>query len=264
MSPLWRDRLIVGLAPQRLTAIRLGMGLHPRPIRQCEVNLKADDSIMSWRPGLAAFQELIRDAQWQTASVEFVLSSHFVRYAVIPGDPNTQTDEERAALGAVVFRKTFGTLCHDWIITLSETRKGLSTLGAAIPSRLFEDLRACVGKGCRIHSIHPDLMEAFNRVGEDLNGSPVIFALVEFRRATIGHVADGAWKSIVSRLTPASDVNAFAHVLEEEAAICPFPENATLWIRDLTGTVVIPTEMVERVRPVPAPWPGHPAAAFLA
>lgn len=263
MSPLWRDRLIVGLAPERLTAVRLGKGLHPRPIRQCEVRLDAD-STTPWRPGLAAFQDLVRDPQWQTASVDFVLSSHFVRYAVIPGDPNAQTADERAALGAIVFRKTFGNLCQDWRITLSETPKGLSTLGAATPSGLLEDLRASVGKGCRIHSVRPDLMEAFNRIGERLKDSPATFALVESGRATIAHVADGAWKSIISRLTPTDDANAFAHILEEEVALCPFPENAALWIRDLTGIAAIPAELAGRVRPVPAPWPGHPAAAFLA
>ncbi|MCX7180944.1 MAG: hypothetical protein NTX56_19980 [Proteobacteria bacterium] len=263
MSPLWRDRLIVGLAPERLTAVRLGKGLHPRPIRQCEVRLEAD-STTPWRPGVTAFQDLVRDTQWQTAGIEFVLSSHFVRYAVIPGDPNAQTANERTALGAIVFRKTFGNLCQDWSITLSETPKGLSTLGAAIPSGLLEDLLASVGKHCRIHSIRPDLMEAFNRFGESLKDRPAIFALVEPGRATIAQVADGAWKSITSRLTPTDDANAFAHVLEEEAALCPFPENAALWIRDLTGTAVISAEMAGRIRPVPAPWPGHPAAAFLA
>ncbi|MCX7146505.1 MAG: hypothetical protein NT042_09950 [Sulfuritalea sp.] len=187
-----------------------------------------------------------------------------MRYAVIPGDPDAQSADERAALGGIVFRKTFGNLCQDWRITLCETRKGLSSLGAAIPSGLLEDLRASVGKHFRIHSIRPDFMEAFNRVGPSLKDSPAIFALVEFGRVTIAHVADGAWKSIISRLTPANDANAFAHVLEEEAALCPFPEDAALWIRDLTGTAAIPADMAGRVRPVPAPWPGHPAAAFLA
>ena len=263
MSPLWRDRLIVGLAPDRLTAVRLGRGLRPRPIRQCEVRLDAD-STTPWRPCLAAFHDLVRDAKWQTASIDFVLSSHFVRYAVIPGDPHAQTADERAALGVIVFRKTFGSLCKNWRITLSESPKGLSTLAAAIPSGLLEDLRASVGKGSRIHSIRPDLMETFNRVGASLKDSLAIFALVESGRVTIAHVADGAWKSSTSRLVPLDDANAFAHVLEEEAALCPFPENAAIWIRDLTGTTAIPADMTGRVRPVPVLWPGHPAAAFLA
>jgi len=263
VSPLWRDRLIVGLAPQRLTAIRIGRGLRPRPIRHYEVRLDAD-STTPWRPGLAAFQELVRDAQWQTPGVDFVLSSDFVRYAVIPGDPNVQSEEERVALGALVFRKTFGTLCQDWRITLSEARKGASTLGAAIPSALIEDLRSGIGKQCRIRSIRPDLMEAFNRIGEGLKNGPAIFALVESGRVTIGKVADGAWTSIVSRLTPTDDADALAAVLEEGAALCPFPANAPLWIRDLTGAAVVPAGMSGRVRVVPARWPDHPAATFLA
>lgn len=259
MSPLWRDRLIVGLSPQRLTAVRLGRGLYPRPIRQCEVSLEIDDSGTSWRPGLTAFQELIRDAQWQATSVDFVLSSHFVRYAVIPNDPNAQTQDERAALGVIVFRKAFGTLCHNWTITLGETQKGVSTLGAAIPEPLIEGLRASVGKYARTRSIRPDLMDAFNRVVKNVGSNPAIFLLVEPGRVTLGRIADDAWTSIVSRATPIDDTQACARFLAEEAELCPFAENAVLWIRDLTGSSVLPAELSQRVRTVPAPWPSYSA-----
>ena len=262
MSPLWRDRLIVGLGPERLTAVRLGKGLRPRPIRQCDLRLDAD-STTPWRPGLTTLRDLVGDAQWQTAGVDVVLSSHFVRYAVIPGDPNAQTDDERASLGAIVFRKTFGNLCQDWHITLSDSRKGASALGAATPSGLLEDLRSGLGRQGRVHSIRPDLMEAFNRIAESVKRNPAILALIEPGRATIAQIADGAWASIMSRLTPADDANAFARVLDEEAALCPFPADAPLWIRDLTGGAVVPASLSGRVRTVPAPWPGHPAA-FLA
>lgn len=259
MSPLWRDRLIVGLAPHRLTAVRLGRGLQPHVVRQCEVRLDAEDSATPWRPGLAAFHELVRDAQWQTASVDVVLSSHFVRYAVIPGDPNAQTKEERAALGAVVFRKTFGTLCQDWTLTLSETRKGSSTLGAAIPGGLIAELRASIDKRTRLRSIRPDLMDAFNRVAENVEGKAAIFVLVESGRITLGRIANGAWTSIVSRPTSIGDEEACARLLAEEAELCPFGENAALCICDLTGSAVVPDSLSGRVHTVPAPWPGHPA-----
>lgn len=260
MSPLWRDRLIVGLAPQRLTAIRLGKGLHPRPVRQCEVGLEADDPATPWRPGLAAYQKLVRDAQWQTPSVDFVLSSHFVRYAVIPGDPGAQTEEERATLGSIVFRKTFGTLCQDWRITQSGARRGVSTLGAAIPTGLIDELRAGADKHASIHSIRPNLMEAFNRIADTLQSNSATFVLVELGRVTIGRVADGAWISIVSRATPLDDAQACARLLAEEAELCPFAENAALWMCDLTGTAVVPADLSGRVRTVPVPWPGLPAA----
>lgn len=259
MSLLWRDRLIVGLSPLRLTVLRLGGGLYRRQIRQCEVSLEADDSATSWRPSLTAFQELVRDVQWQTTSVDFILSSHFVRYAVIPGDPNTQTEDERAALGAIVFRKTFGTLCQDWAITLSETQRGVSTLGAAIPKPLIEGLRAGVDKSTNIRSIRPDLMDSFNRVVKNVSSNPAIFLLVEPGRVTLGRIADDAWTSIVSRATPIDDTQACARLLAEEAELCPFAENAVIWIRDLTGLAVWPMELSGRVRTVPAPWPGNSA-----
>lgn len=260
MSPLWRDRLIVGLAPQRLTAVRLGKGLHPQPVRQCKVDLEAEDPTTPWRPGLVAFQKLVRDAQWQTTGIDFVLSSHFVRYAVIPGDPNAQTEGERAALGSIVFRKTFGTLCQGWAITQSGTRKGVAALGAAIPNGLIEELRACVDTHASIHSIRPNLMDAFNRIADTLKGNSATFVLVELGRVTIGRIADGVWASIVSRPTPIDDAQACARLLAEEAELCPFAENVTLWICDLTGTAVIPAELSGRAQTVPAPWPGRPAA----
>lgn len=264
MSPLWRDRLIVGLTPARLMAVRLGKGLHPRPISHCDVRLDGADPATPWRSGLAAFGELVRDAQWQTAHVEFVLSSHFVRYAVIPGDPNAQSEDERSALGTIIFRKTFGALCQDWHITLSDARKGLPTLGAAIPSDLIKDLRAGVSKHSGICSIRPDLTDAFNRIADDLKHGSAIFVLVESGRVTIGRVADGGWTSVVSRPTPIDDAHACARVLAEDMELSPFSENTAIWIRDLTGTAVIPAEMSGQVRTVPPPWPDHPAAPWLA
>ncbi|MFH1870221.1 MAG: hypothetical protein ABIK82_03330 [Pseudomonadota bacterium] len=263
MSPLWRDRLIVGLTPARLKAVRLGKGLHPRPISQCDVRLNGAEPAAPWRSGLAAFRELVRDAQWQTAHVEFVLSSHFVRYAVIPGDPSAQSEEERSVLGAIIFRKTFGALSQDWHIALSDARKGLPTLGAAIPSDLIKDLRTSVGKHSGICSIRPDLTDAFNRIADDVKHGSAIFVLIDSGRVTIGRVADGGWTSVVSRPAPIDDALACARVLAEDMELCPFPENAAIWIRDLTGMSVFPAEMSGQVRTVPPPWPGHLAAALL-
>jgi hypothetical protein len=222
------------------------------------------DPVTAWQPGLAALEELRGDPQWQTTGIEFVLSSHFVRYAVIPADPNGQTETEQAALSAIVFRQTYGKLCEDWPTTVSETRKSSSTLGAAIPPGLLQDLRAQTGRHSSICSIRPNLMEAFNRISDELQRGPAIFALVEPGRTTIARVADGAWQAIFSRLMPVDDSQAFPRVMEEEATLRPVPDGTELWIRDPAGIAVIPTEWTGRVRTVPGPWSAHPATAFAA
>ncbi|MCE9569964.1 MAG: hypothetical protein K8R10_08175 [Rhodocyclales bacterium] len=263
MSPLWRDRLVIGLAPDRLTAVRLGKGVRPHPVASHDVRLNADATTL-WRPGLAALQDLLRDTRWQTSSVELVLSSHFVRYAIIPGDPTKQAADDRAALGSIVFRHTFGNLCQDWHIVQSDAPKDRATLGAAAPSRLLTDLRATIGKRSTLRSIRPDVMEAFNRIAEHVGSDPAIFVLVEGGRVTIARIADNEWKSVTSRLAPFEDLGAVARLLSEEAELCPFPGNALLWLRDLTGSATLPPEMTARVRAIPPRWNGHSASSLLA
>jgi hypothetical protein len=254
---------VVGLAPDRLTAVRLGKGVRPHPVASHDVILDRD-ATTPWGPGLAALQDIVRDAQWQTSSVELVLSSHFVRYAIIPGDPTRQASDDRAALASIVFRKAFGNLCQDWRIIQSEAPKGRATLGAATPSRLLTDLRAAIGKRGTLCSIRPDVMEAFNRIAEQVGADPAIFVLVETGRVTIGRIADNEWRSMTSRLAPVVDPEAVAQLLSEEAALCPFPGNALLWLRDLTGSATLPPEMAARVRAIPPRWNGHSASSLLA
>jgi hypothetical protein len=254
---------VVGLSPDRLTAVRLGKGLHPHPVASHDVRLDADATTL-WGPGLAALQDLLGDAQWQTASVEFVLSSHFVRYAIIPGDSTKQAAEDRAALGSIVFRQAFGNLCQDWHIIQSDAPKGRATLGAAAPSKLLTDLRLAIGKRGALHSIRPDVMEAFNRIAEHVGSDPAIFVLVEAGRVTIARITENEWKSVTSRLAPVEDPGAVARLLAEDAALCPIPGNALFWLRDLTGSATLPPEMAARVRAIPPRWNGHSASSLLA
>jgi hypothetical protein len=263
VSPLWRDRLIVNLAPEQLTVVRLGAGFRPRPIRQYAAQLDVD-STTPWRPALTAFNELIDDAQWKTTGIEIVLSSHFVRYAVIPGDPSLRNARERDALGGIIFRKAFGNLCQDWQITISGGQLGSAALGAATPSKLLDELSTGIGRRARIHSIKPDLMEAFNRINNPLARSQAVIALFEPGKATIAQVADGAWKSIASRIIPPDDPSAFTRVLQEESVLRPFTDGTSLWVRDLTGTAAIPDALAGRVRTIPTRWPGHAAGSLLA
>ena len=243
--------------------VRLGRGWNPRPVRHQEIKLTPDVA-NPWKPSVDAFRELVRDPSWNTADINVVLSSHLVRYAVIPGDPNAQTAEEQAELGAIVFRKTFGNLCKDWRITQSSASKNTSTLGVAAPAGLLDALHVSVGRQQTIRSLRPNLMDAFNRIAEPIGRDPAIIVLVETGRITVGQVDDDAWKSIFSRVTSPDDTLGLVKVLAEEAIRCPFSPQAALWIRDLTGTAVVPAELASRVRPIPVAWLESPAAALLA
>ena len=201
MSPLWRDRLHIALAPDRLVLVRVSGGLAPKVLAKTIVPVVAVSPEGGWKPALEALAKVLQvDHQWQDAETSVVLSNYFVRYQLIAWSDEIETDEEREAYVRASFSQVYGEGIADWAYSVSETGRGASWLAAAIDRPLLAQLEASFGNGrSKLVSVMPHLMPAFNAARHEIKHNDAWLVQVENKKLLLGLILGGHWQSIGSR-----------------------------------------------------------------
>lgn len=235
MSPLSRERVLVGLSPDRLSALSIGGWWRRRLVDRHALPLAGQDAA-HWDKGIGALEQLLAEPAWHGREVSVVLSAHYVRHAVIPPSAG-MSDAERRNLAEVVFREVFGDLARDWDLRVSPTRDGLPTIACGAPRSLLGAIRdACKGRG-RLLSIQPSLMPVFNRVRQQMGRAVGCLALVEPGRITLAALDSGQWKYVDSR---AGSGSLLPQLLVEEGELHGRQPGGILWLCDLSGDALLP------------------------
>jgi hypothetical protein len=246
VSPLWRDTVTVGVAPTGISALRYRRGLRPA------VSVKEHWPCTAGADSAAVTGELPKlfdRPEWQHCDVRFILSSHFVRYAVVPGNSSVRTDAERAAFAQVTFEKVYGTLARDWDIRLSPSGTNEATLACGIDRVLLTALRGIETPSVRVTAIRPHLMCAFNAIAGRLNASPTAIALAESSRITLAFVKSGQWQAVSSRVFDEVNGEALQQALGEQGVLLGMEAGGPLWLNDLAGLCALPADSAWKVQP---------------
>lgn len=260
MSLLPHERILVGLAPERLSALSLGGLVRPRLLDRHAVSLSGQDA-GEWDAGIQALEALLAEPAWRGREIAVVLSGHYVRHAVFPAGRGLAADE-RQALAATVFRDTFGELARDWELRVGAADDAAQTLACGVPRALLVALRGVCGGRGQLHAVRPVLMPVFNRVRAAVGSSAGCLALVEPGRLTLAFVENGAWKHVDSR---AGDGNALPQLLLEEGELNQRQPGGILWLCDLTGAARAPADTFWSMKRVAPPHlPGFDALSSLA
>ncbi len=237
MSPLSRERVLVGLAPERLSALSVGGGWwrRPRLVDRHTVPLPEQDAA-HWDKGVAALEKLLGEPSWRGRDVGIILSGHYVRHAVIPPGAG-MSDAERRNLAEVVFREVFGDLARDWELRVSPSQGARPTLACGVPRTLLAAMRnACKGRA-RLASVQPSLMPVFNRARRQMAKAVGCLALVEPGRVTLSALENGVWKYVDSR---AGGGQLLPQLLLEETELHARQPGGILWVCDLAGDALLP------------------------
>lgn len=234
MSLLSREQVIVGLAPEQLSAVRLSGRWRARLLERHASPVPAGGGL-PWTGCIEALEILLDDPAWGSRDITAILSEHYVHYVVLPkGEPLPPAEQQVVA--SLVFRDLYGELAHDWELRVSSDGQR-PTLASGIPAPLLETLRTvCAGRGA-LRSIQPLLMAVANGSRPVLDKLSGILALVESGRITLAVLAAGQWSSVSSR---AASGDALPDLLAETEALSGTPAGGRLWLCDLSGRATPP------------------------
>jgi hypothetical protein len=185
VSLLFRDRLLIRLSPTLLSVREKTL--------PCDPAFGAEP----WQGAVAALQGLPIDGR---CDVTVELSSHFVRYALVPWSDALSTAAEEEAYVRHHFARIHGERAKSWAVRASEARRGAARLASAVDQGLIEAIRGCFpprGKA-RLVSVQPALMAVFNRSRGAIPETGAWLALAEPDRACVALHMRGQWRAVHS------------------------------------------------------------------
>ena len=199
MSPSWRERFCIGLAPERVAVLRFARGLRPRlaadRVREC-----GEAAGPAWTAALAALDALLDDLSASGGLASVALSNQFVRYAEVPWTQGVLSDRDRDALAADCFRAVYGEAVDGWQFVLAAPQFGRASLAAAVDKELVESLRAMLaGRRMRLASLRPHLAIAFDRSRRHLLPADDGFAVIEPGGVTALFRRGDDWTAVANR-----------------------------------------------------------------
>ena len=195
MSRLFRDRLLIGLAPTAISVVRLRGLFKGKQLEKASLACDAAFGNEPWQGALAALKSLQID---ERCNVTVVLSNHFVRYAIVPWSDALGSAAEEDAYIRHHFAKIHGERAKAWSLRATESAAGAPRLASAIDQNLLESIKSCFPKGgkARLISIQPQLMSKFNEWRAAIPAGGAWLVLAEPERACVALHAEGRWRSV--------------------------------------------------------------------
>ena len=198
MSPLWRDRLALAIAPQRITLVRMRGRLRPQVVAKNIVAVSGEHPAGGWQAALDTLAHTLQaDAQWQGLAVNAVLSNHWVRYQLIPWSAQISSAEERAAYVRASFAQVYGDSAAQWAYSISTPQRGAAWFASAVDQALLTQLEAAVAPA-PLRSVVPHLMPAYNRARRAFKEKDLWFVQVEPNKVLLLLILGGRWQALSS------------------------------------------------------------------
>lgn len=201
MSPLWRDKVLIALSPERVVLLRLRRGLRPQRVANTVIAVPPGAADVAWKAPVEALARLLlASKEWQDADVSVVLSNHFARYQLVPWSEAVTRREERDAYVREVYAQVYGEGAGEWALRVSETGIDAPWLACAVDRALLDQIEEAVthGKG-KLVSVMPHLMSVFNAMRSTLRARDAWFVQVERGRLLLGLILNGQWQALSSR-----------------------------------------------------------------
>jgi hypothetical protein len=177
--------------------------------------LKTLDRPMAWEFLLLELRGMARELDLKR--VRFVLSSQFVRYAVLPAQTGIVSGRDWQALSEHHLRKLYGAVADHWEVRVALQGHAEPAVACAVDRALIAALED-VAQAARwqLHGIEPALMAVFNQHRRVLPASHWLL-LAEPQRLLLAEVADGIWQRFSVALPPAGEEKQAALQMLERA-----------------------------------------------
>jgi hypothetical protein len=190
------DRLLIGLAPDALSLVRVSGAPKARVSEKRTVACDPAFGAEPWQGVSAALTRLAGEVANARARVTVVLSNHFTRYVMVPWSESLRKTEEETAFVRYCFAKIHGERSKEWELRLSPARSGSARIASAVDASLVQAVRAAFPSRAKLASIQPYLMSAFNRWRRQLAGARAWLVLIEPERACLARLERGQWAAV--------------------------------------------------------------------
>jgi hypothetical protein len=215
VSPSWRDRIEIFLAPDRVDLTRIARGLSPKPglahAQACDAGANQGD----WRPAVEALGGALASLAWRNADAQITLSHHFVRLALVPGIRAAANREERLELARHQLRTIYAERADAWQVALGEAGADAG-IAAAIDRELATALRdALAPASIALVGMKPFLADAFNSARAVLGPEAAWLAVAEPGRVCVAHLEGERWTALRSQRAVEPLAEALAAALEQ-------------------------------------------------
>ena len=182
---LWRFKGVRGFKPQ--------LAQH-NIVQLSNIGNTPDD----WQFVVEQLQTLLKDDKWQAVAAKVMISSHFMRYAVIPWNSEITSADERQAYLNHHFVLALGDAVKSWDMRMDAPKYRQSALASAMPSSLQLALVDVFAQAnMRLRAVHPYLMQAANQALEAFKteGSGWL-TVVENQRLCVALMVDSSWRMV--------------------------------------------------------------------
>lgn len=257
-----RDRLYLGLEPDRLALVRWSRFFSPRVVSSTTISVEegATESTL-----VDALKQALRAPQWQKAESHIVLSDRLLRYFVAERPPGARNIEEVRLAAGLRFEDVFGVPAAEWAIQLDMPAFATNQLGCALRKSFVSGLvAACAMAQSPVASITPFSVAEFNRSHAVLGGKDDWFGVLGRHSLWVGRKRGNDWLSVHQHAL-AGDIPAESfRLMAQEYLRAALPSQAvapTLWLSGLLGDAVTRDRLASSpARLLGAPgWPGESA-----
>lgn len=190
----------MALRPDGVALVRLAKGWRPVVTHKQTVLCDGAQGTEKWSGAIGCLTEALSQEPWRGADVTVVLSSHFVRYALIPGSMEFKGKREEQAYGKYLLSKLEDGGSERWELRIGTAKPGRGRVVAAVEKGLLGALGEVVKKtGCRLASVRPYLMTAFNPRRKLVGKEPSWFVALEEDCCVLGRWGEGQWLDVKNR-----------------------------------------------------------------
>ena len=223
MSLSLRDELRVVLGRDRVQLVRIGRALTLRGVAHSVLEMKsypcpaeAEDS--TWNPVVQVLESALSGLQSKPVFARVILSSHFLRFAMIEGDQGLSNEAEELAYAKHRFAQLYGQDAEAWELSVDQDGTGEAQLACAVHGLLLQTLRATfIRAGIKLRSVQPYLVRAFNNCHPELQQQDVWFVLFDAGNLCIGMVSHGQWNSVRTLKVGNDWLDRLPEILDREA-----------------------------------------------
>lgn len=215
MSLSWRERYAAVVSADRVALVRTGRGWRTR----LETVAEAPCAGAQRQAALDALGEVLSLAGPRRGDLTVVLSSHFVRYLLVPWRAEVGSPSELEGFATICCDETFGSEPAGRTVITARERASSGRVAAAVDNVMLEGLRSVVAaSSLRLVSVQPYLAAAFDGLRRRLPARDFMFLLAEPARSCVLVASAGRWRSVRS-VAHGSRGPSLADLVEREAQL---------------------------------------------